>query len=296
MSTRAAVSANQLYDFSALPRRRPLRLPNDARVAFWAGVAVEHYAVDRPGMSIAPHSASFVPDPMNFGWRDYGLRVGIWRLADMFARFGVPVSALLNSDACRLYPEVIDEGRQRGWAWVAHGHNNNTIHQGLAVDDERELLREMTDTIRGSTGQQPRGWIGPVLTETYETPRLLRELGYTYVLDWCSDDQPFPLNVTPGPMISVPYSIELNDATLFVGRNMSGVDFERALIDQFDVLYEEASESARVMAVGLHPWIVGQPFRFKYLERAIEHIARRDGVWLATSDQIADWYLGQLRE
>jgi len=287
---------NELYGFSALPRRPRLELPNGARVALWVGLAVEHYAVDRPGMSIAPHAASFVPDPLNAGWRDYGLRVGIWRLADMFERHGLPVTALLNSDVCAAYPEVIEEGVRRGWAWVAHGHNNNRIHQGMSVDEERAALREMHETIRDATGREPRGWIGPVLTETFETPRLLRELGYTYLLDWCSDDQPFPLNVPGGPMISVPYSIELNDATMYLGRNLPGPDFEEAIVDQFEVLYEEGAESARVMAIGLHPFIVGQPFRFKYLERAIARIAGRDDVWFTTSDAIADWYLSRVEQ
>jgi allantoinase len=286
---------NELYDFSMLPRRPHLQLPNGARMAFWVGVAVEHYFIDRPGMSITPGSASFVPDPLNAGWRDYGLRVGIWRMSDIFQQHGVPMTALLNSDVCKHYPDVIAEGVRRKWEWVAHGHNNNLIHQGVSVDEERKLLQEMHATIRGATGSDPKGWIGPYLSETFETPNLLAELGYNHILDWCADDQPFPMNVKTGKMVSVPYSIEINDATLFLGRNLAGRDFEDLIVDQFETLYAESANSARVMALGLHPFITGQPFRSKYLERAIARIKKHEGVWFTTSGAIADWYVAQLK-
>jgi allantoinase len=282
---------NLLYSYSPMVRRPHLELPGGARVAFWVGLAIERYLVDKPGMSIGPHTASFKPDPLNFGWRDYGLRVGVWRMVELFERYSVPVTALLNSDVCTVYPEVIEEGVNRDWAWVAHGKNNNAIHQNISREEERAVLAEMTETIKKATGKQPTGWIGPVLTETFDTPELLQGLGYTYLLDWCSDDQPFPLNVPSGRMISVPYLLELNDATVFVGKNLPGADWEQALRDHFDVLYKEGVESARVMGLGLHPWIVGQPFRMKYLENAIAYITQHDDVWLTTSDDIADWYM-----
>ena len=242
---------NQLYDFSVLPRRPRLVLPNGAKMAFWVGVALEHYLIDRPGMSFTPGSATFVPDPLNAGWRDYGLRVALWRISDMFERHGVPITGLLNSDVCKLYPDVIAECVRRKWEWVAHGLNNNTIHQGLSVDEERKLLREMHATIRGATGSDPKGWVGPVLSETFETPNLLGELGYNHILDWCADDQPFPMNVKTGKIVSVPIlSKSMTLLSTSVGI-LAGQDFEDIIVDQFEILYGESATSARVMSMGL---------------------------------------------
>ncbi len=279
---------NKLYNYSPIVSRPKLSWPNGARVAFYIGLNVEHFEVDKPSTSIVPLTASFAPDPLNFGWRDYGARVGIWRMMDAFDRYGVRASVLLNADVCTHYPQIIEAGRKRNWAWLAHGKNNSTFQVGMALDDERKYLRDVVDTIAGATGQSIKGWLGPALTETFETPRLLKELGLTYVLDWCADDQPFALNV-PG-MMSVPYSIEINDITLFVGKSLSGEDFYRAVVDHFDQIYNESEDSGRVMALCLHPFVVGQAHRHKYLERALEYITRHQGVWLTTSDEIAAHY------
>jgi allantoinase len=285
---------NTLYSFSALPTRPPLRLPEGKRLAVYVVVAVERYSFDAPGMSIAPHAAHFKPDPINYGWRDYGPRVGIWRLMDLFERYGVPVTAALNSDACAAFPEIISEGNKRAWSWVTHGTRNNNVHQNMGADEESALLREITETITTATGQRPRGWIGPILSETFDTPRLLHGLGYDHVLDWgAADDQPFLLDQGGNSLVSVPYALELNDATLFVGRNFPGRDYEEALVDQFEVLYREGAGDARVMNISLHPWITGQAFRMKYLENAIAHIAGHEDIWWTTSDAITDWYLGE---
>jgi peptidoglycan/xylan/chitin deacetylase (PgdA/CDA1 family) len=158
----------------------------------------------------------------------------------------------------------------------------------MSVDDERAYLKEIVSTVSKSTGHQIKGWLGPALTETFNTPRLLKELGLTYVLDWCADDQPFPLAI-PG-MMSVPYSIEINDISMFVGKSMSGDAFYQAVVDQFDQLYKDGEQTGRVMALCLHPFIINQPFRHKYLEKALDYIAQHDGVWLTTSDDIAAHY------
>jgi allantoinase len=230
-----------------------------------------------------------VPDPLNFGWRDYGLRVGIWRMMDAFDKFGMRASVLLNADVCSRYPQIIEAGRKRNWAWLAHGKNNSTFEVGMAVEDERKYLKEVVGTIAGATGQAVKGWLGPALTETFETPRLLRELGLSYILDWCADDQPFALNV-PG-MISVPYSIEVNDISLCVGKSLSGADFCKTIIDHFDQVYKESEHSGRVMALCLHPFVASQPHRHKYLEQALDYISRQNDVWLTTSDEIAAHFI-----
>jgi peptidoglycan/xylan/chitin deacetylase (PgdA/CDA1 family) len=281
---------NQLYAYSPIIERPPLALPNGARVAFWVGLNIEHYEVDKPSTSIFGGTAALQPDPLNYGWRDYGTRVGIWRMMDLLDKHRMRASVLLNADVPERYPQIIREGSKRGWVWLAHGKNNSIFEANMSSDEERAYLTNVVETITKATGSQPKGWLGPALTETFNTPEILAELGLTYLLDWCGDDQPFPLNVKASRMISVPYSIEMNDVSLFVGKSLSGPDFAQMVMDQFDVLYEEGARSARVMCLALHPFIVNQPFRHKYLARALEHIASHEGVWLTTSDEIADWY------
>ena len=285
---------NQLYDYSAIIDRPRLELPNGARVAFWIGLNIEHYQVDKPSTSIFAGTASLQPDPLNYGWRDYGPRVGIWRMMDLLDKYHMRASVLLNSDVCDRYPRIIDEGKKRNWVWLAHGKNNSIFEAGMSLDEERQYLTDVVRTIAAATGQQPTGWLGPALTETFNTPELLAELGLTYLLDWNSDDQPFPLNVKAGRMISVPYSIEMNDVSQFVGKSLTPADFGQMVMDQFDVLYQEGAQSGRVMCLALHPFIINQPFRHKYLDKALGYIAGHDSVWFATSDEIADWYFANV--
>lgn len=279
---------NMLYDYSPIVSRPKIEWPNGARVAFYVGVNVEHYEVDKPSTSLYGGTAHFKPDPLNFGWRDYGVRVGIWRMMEALDRVGMRASVLLNSDVARLYPQIIAAGKARNWAWIAHGKNNSTFQTDMTEDEERRYLAEVVQTITEATGQQIKGWMGPGLTETFNTPRLVKELGINYVLDWNADDQPFALNI-PG-MMSVPYSVEINDGIMFLGKSLSGEDFYRMVVDQFDQLYKEGEHSGRVMAMALHPFIINQPFRHKYLEKALDYITSHEGVWLTTSDEIADHY------
>jgi peptidoglycan/xylan/chitin deacetylase (PgdA/CDA1 family) len=271
-------------------RRPRLELPEGARVAVWVGVNIEHYEPGKPAISIAPATTQLVPDPLNAGWRDYGPRVGLWRIADVLDRHGVQASVLLNSDVCELYPEIIEAGVERNWAWLAHGKNNSTWQTDMPLDYERRYLAEVVETIARHTGRHPRGWLGPFLTESVNTPDVLAELGLTYICDWCNDDQPYPFRVKRGRMISLPYAIEVNDVQLFLEKGLSGPDFHQAVVDQFDTLYENGEKTGQVMAIPLHPFLTGLPFRVKYLDSALEHIAAREQVWFATSDDIADWY------
>ena len=281
---------NALYSYSPIVDRPKLEWPDGKRLAFWLGVNIEHYEVDKPSTSLFAGTATLVPDPLNYGWRDYGVRVGIWRMIDAFDRLGLRASVALNADVCSRYPQIIEAGVRRNWAWLAHGKNNSTFQAFMTPDEERAYLTDVVDTIERATGMRPRGWLGPALTETLHTPEILAELGLTYVCDWCADDQPFPLDVKAGPMISVPYSIEVNDIPLFVGKSFSGEEYYQIVVDQFDQLYEEGATSGRVMCLALHPFIISQPFRHKYLVKALEYICSHDGVWKTTGDEIADWY------
>ncbi len=282
---------NPLYDYSPIIDRPPLSWPNGARLALYLGLNIEHYEIDKPSTSITAATAGLNPDPLNYGWRDYGPRVGVWRLMELLDSFGLRASVLLNSDVCERYPRIIEEGNKRNWVWLAHGNNNSTLPALLPADAEREMLTQMVETITKHTGRQPNGWMGPALNSSYQTLDILAELGLTYSLDFCADDQPFPMRVKSGRMITVPYTIEVNDITLFVGHSYSGPEFEQLVVDQFEELYRESEESGRIMAVAIHPFAVGQAFRAKYLARALDRVlGQHDDVWLPTTDEIAEWY------
>ena len=253
---------------------------------------MEHFELGVPSTSLNPATAALVPDPLNHGWRDYGLRVGFWRLLDTFDRHGIRPSVLLNADFADRYPQIIDAGRKRNWAWLAHGRNNSTLPTGMPVDEERAYLTDVVETIQRAVGRRPRGWLGPGLTETFQTPSLLAELGLSYVLDWTNDDQPYALNV-PG-MLSVPYSVELNDLALFTMQGLAGPQFVQVVEDQVAQLHADAAGSGRVFALAIHPFVTGQAFRANYLDKALEHIANHPGVWLTTSDEIAEHHLRSL--
>jgi allantoinase len=209
----------------------------------------------------------------------------------MLEDHGFRASAIVNTDVFDRYPQIIDAGRERGWAFVGHGQNNSRWHAGMERDEEREFLVALVGAFQSATGQAPRGWLGPALTSTMSTIELLAELGFDYSLDWANDDQPYRLNVPAGRLISLPYSSEVNDIPAFVLHHHTGEQFAQSVIDQFDVLYAEAADGLRVMGIGIHPFLVGQPFRAKHFASALAHIAGHDDVWLATSDEIAAWYL-----
>ncbi|TGB40339.1 polysaccharide deacetylase family protein [Mycolicibacterium peregrinum] len=272
------------FAYSPITERQPIRWPGGARVAVYIGLNVEHFLVDRPSTSIWPGTAELTPDALNYGWRDYGARVGIWRTIDALDRHGIRPSALLNTAVIEHHPQIVAAGVERNWAWLAHGQTNSILHTGLAVDEERRILTSIADDIADATGRRPQGWMGPGLTETAHTPELLAELGFRYVLDWTNDDQPYPLTV-PG-MLSVPYSVELNDLLIF-GKGFTGGEFVQMVIDQYEQLHADSAISGRVMALALHPFVIGQPFRHKYFDQVLQFLAAQPDVWLTTSDEIA---------
>jgi peptidoglycan/xylan/chitin deacetylase (PgdA/CDA1 family) len=275
---------NTLYDYSPITERPAIQWPSNKKVAFYVGLNIEHFLLDRPSTSTWPGTADLVPDALNYGWRDYGARVGIWRTMAALDRHHIRASVLLNSDVAHHYPQIIKAGVERDWAWLAHGRTNSTLHTNLTEDEERKELTEIIDTITAATGSRPRGWMGPGLTETLNTPKLLAELGLNYVLDWTADDQPFRLNV-PG-MLSVPYTVELNDLGIFKGT--TGPEFVQMIKDQYEVLRAEGD--GRVLPLALHPFVTGQAFRAKYLDQALAFLAAQPDVWLTTSDKIAEHY------
>lgn len=281
------------FPFSPIVDRPPLRLPNGAHVAVWVIPNVEHFLFDRPSTPITHATLQFVPDVLNYSWRDYGARVGIWRLMEIMERYGVKGTAALNSDVCKYYPRIIEAGNQLNWEWMGHGTNNSVMLNKQSEEEERALIADVLETITKGTGRAPRGWLSPALTETHRTLDILAENGIEYVGNWVNDDQPYPMKVRKGSMYSIPYSVEINDIPAFLDLHRSPEDFSRMICDQFDVLYEEGSKNGRVMSICLHPFLIGHPHRSKYLAKAFEHITSHDKVWLATGSEIIDHYKKQ---
>jgi peptidoglycan/xylan/chitin deacetylase (PgdA/CDA1 family) len=286
----SAPQENARFDFSPITERTPWRLPNGARVAVWVIPNIEHFRIDRRSTSIAAVGAHLVPDVLNYSWRDYGNRVGVWRMMEVMEKYGVQGTAALNADVCERYPQIIKAGNELEWEWMGHGENNSTFLNPNTEEDERALIGRVASTIARATGRKPRGWLSPALTETFNTPDLLAEAGFDYVANWCNDEQPYPMKVKTGALYSIPYSIEVNDITAFLDHHQTPEEFGRMICDQFDGLYETDAASPRVMAIALHPMLIGQPFRSVHFDRALRHIAQRREVWFAKGGDIIDCY------
>jgi allantoinase len=276
---------NELYTYEPIVDRPPLLLPHGKKLAFYVGLNVEHRHIDGPAFVFGEKA---VPSPLHHGRFDYGARVGIWRLLDLFDEVGLRASAITNSEVCSRYPQIVEAGVERGWAWIAHGKTNSVEQSGMTIEQEEKYLKEMVAQYDAALPARPRGWLGPGLTETFETPRILAEFGFRYLLDWCCDDQPFTL--AKHGLISVPYSLEVNDVVMWMA-TLSGAQYEEMVLDQFEILMDGAQTSGMIMALPLHPFVTGQPHLFKYLRRVLRTICSNKDVWLTTSDEIADHYL-----
>jgi peptidoglycan/xylan/chitin deacetylase (PgdA/CDA1 family) len=288
---RSLPQEHRRFPYSAIVDRPRLEWPNGARVAVWVIPNIEHFLFDRPSSSIIQSTRGFVPDVLNYSWRDYGVRIGIWRMMEVMEKYGIKGTVALNSDVCRHYPRIIEAGKALRWEWMGHGINNSTVINEQPEDEERQIITSVLDTITESTGTRPRGWLSPALTESHRTLDILAAAGIGYVANWVNDEQPYRMRVASGEMLSLPYSVELNDYTAFLEQGLSGEDFAQVIRDQFDVLYEDGAKTGRVMSICLHPFLVGHPHRSKHFAEALAHITSRLDVWLATGSEIADWHI-----
>ena len=293
------------YDYVPIIDREPFKLPDGARVAVMPYINIEHFPADIPGTALIPGTQGFSPDPLNYGWRDYGNRVGLWRMMELMDKVGMRGTVCLNSEIIREYPRIIEEGMARDWAFIGHGINNapaNFIgnapdgqggHNPLDEEKERSIISTVCKTMEEALGRKTKGWLSPFLTHTDNTPKILEENGVEYLCDFTADDHPFRFNTPKDNLIAVPYTVELNDIPAFLNLGVSSEAFGDMIVDQFDVLYEEGATNARCMPICLHTFHVGQPNKFKHLKRAFEYIAGHDDVLLTTGDDINDWYREQ---
>ena len=279
--------------YSAIVDRPPLKLPQGGRIAVWTIVNVEEWSIERPMPRTVlppPFGQPLLPDLPNWSWHEYGMRVGFWRLVEVLERFGVKATFAVNGSVCRSYPRVAGAAKDAGWEFMGHGYVQRPMHH---VEDQPAAIRDTLEAIREFTGKAPRGWESPGLTETPETIDHLAAAGIEYVADWVVDDQPCRIETASRPVVSIPYTVEMNDISMMAIQHHPSEEWLRRGIDQFDRLYAEGERSARVMAISVHPYISGVPHRIGYLEKLYKHVTARPGVMLWTGGQILDWYVSQ---
>ena len=260
------------YPYSAITQRADYSWPEGQRLAVYIALNLEHFAFGEGiGAELAPGGPQ--PDVLNYAWRDYGNRVGVWRLLDVFNQLELPVALLVNSTIYDYCPEVVAAFRDRNDEIVAHGRTNSERQSTLSETEEAALIAETTQVITHHESHAPQGWLGPWIAQSLLTPDLLHEAGYTYLLDWCHDDQPIWFNTRQGRILSVPYPQEVNDIPAIIARKDSPTEFAAMIVDHFDEMLEQSTLQPLVFGIALHPYIVGQPFRLRHLRRARHHIA-----------------------
>ena len=285
-----------LVPYSPIPHRPPLRWPNGARVALWVVPNIEHYEyLPRFVRTRDPWPRSPHPDVLGYAQRDYGNRVGLWRLFDVTDELGIRCTVSLNMAVIQHFPSILEAMEKRGWELMSHGIYNTRYHWDFTGDEERAAMLESREIHRQLTGREQRGWFSPAITNTLRTFDLAAECGYDYVADLYHDDQPFPLKVRSGRLISMPYSVELNDVIVH-RRGEEVAEFAQAVRDYFDTVYEEGAEQGRVMCIALHPYWVGQPHRIRAFRSVMEYILSHPGVWITTGAEITDWFNAHHRE
>jgi allantoinase len=274
------------YPYSPIDSRPVYDWPGGKRLAIYNAINLEWFSFGEGlGAELAPGGPQ--PDVLNYSWRDYGNRVGVFRLAELFTELKLPVSLIVNSSMVEHAPQAI--AAFPGAEIVGHGRSNSERQGTLSENDERALIADSKATIEKYYGASPRGWLGPWISQSPVTPDLLQEAGFNYLLDWCHDDQPVWMTTRKGRILSVPYPQELNDIPQIVARKREGVEFADMIVDAFDVMFEESAKRPLVMGIALHPYLVGWPHRFKHLKRALNHIVRGsdDRIWFTTAGEIA---------
>ena len=281
---------HERFDYSPIASRRPWKLPKGARIAVWTIVNVEEWSIEK-GMPrqylTSPQGVAVMPDVPNWAWHEYGMRVGFWRLHEALTRRKIPVTTAINAHVCEAYPAVAQAMLDARWEFMGHGVVQGAMH---LLPDQRAAIRQSIQLLRDFTGKAPRGWLGPGLTETWETLDLLAEEGIEYVSDWVNDDQPYEIKTTAGALVSIPYTLELNDIPMMVIQHHTSEEWLTRCKDQFDRLYAEGAVNPRVMALAVHPYISGVPHRIKYFEAVYDYIAQHEGVWLTTGEDICAWH------
>ena len=276
--------------FSAIVDRPPLRLLDGVRLVVWPIVNLEVWEIERPmarQVLPAPTGVSLVPDVPNWSWHEYGMRVGVWRFFSAFDRYGIQPTLSINAGVTEIYPRVAEAALERGWEFMGHSYVQMPIHR---VKNQRAMIAKSLGTLEKFTGKRPVGWLGPGLTETYETPDLLAQAGIRYIGDWLYDDEPTEIRTKHGPLVTLPYTAELNDIPMMIVQHHRAEEFLARATHQLDRLYSESAQRAKILSFAIHPYISGVPHRIGYLEAFLEYARRLPGVVFWTGERILEWY------
>lgn len=275
------------FPYSPIVRRPKLVWPRNARVALWVIPNIEVFALDERMQT----GSGKIPEVPVYCTRDYGARVGVWRIIEVLKHYGIRGTVALNSEACDAYPQIIEESTKLGWEFMGHNQSNTRRLNQILAEDERRVIHDSLVRIEKATGKKPVGWLSSGLQETWNTLDYLVEEGCRYVADWVNDDQPYVMNINGKQLVSIPYSFEINDIPAFVEHHRTAEEFADMIRRQFKVLYREGALSGQVMAIAVHPYIIGMPHRIDALSSALEFICAHEGVWLTTGAEIVDHYL-----
>jgi len=280
-----------LYDYLPLDDRPVITWPGGARLAFWVAPNIEYYELNPP--PTPARSAWFrpLPDVLNFGLRDYGNRAGVWRMFEVLDAHSVRASISLNVALCDHFPDIAKAMADRGWEFFSHGVYNTRYLYHMDEAQERALIRDVKASVLKYSGQTLDGWLSPALSNTVRTLDLLAEEGVKYTLDLLHDDQPTPIKVRSGRLVSIPYSLEVNDWTALHVAQATPREYVETCKLQFDRLYAEGAENGRVLCLPLHPFLLGLPHRVDALDEVLAYVMSHAGVWHATGREIASWYL-----
>ena len=282
--------------YSAIVDRPKLRLPKGERVIVWTIVNLEVWDISRAmarQVLPPPTGVTTLPDVPNWSWHEYGMRVGFWRFHALYERLRVKPTLAINARVCADYPRVAQACKDSGWEFMGHSYEQGPIHN---EKDQPAMIKRALDTIQAFTGKPAVGWLGPGLTETLDTPEHLAAAGVRYIGDWVHDEEPTEIRTANGPLITLPYSMETNDISVMLVQHHEAPYWTQKCVDTFDRLYQEGAERPKIMAIAIHPYISGQPFRIKYLEQVYDYVNRFSGVLHWNGEQILDWYLGTRKE
>lgn len=295
MTDHVGRSVRDRIAYAPIHRRPRLELPGKARVAVWTIVNVENWspagAMPRTVLP-PPMGKPLLPDVPNWAWHEYGMRIGFWRFLETLTTRGLKATYAVNGSACELYREACDAAHAAGWDFMGHGYVQKPTH---TVENQVEAIAQTIQAIKEITGRPPRGWESPGMTETDDTIDLLAEAGIEYVADWVLDEQPVSIKTRAGDIVSVPYTVEINDVVLSAVQQQPSDEIFRRGKDQFDRLYLDGAQAPRVMAISIHPYLTGVPHRIKYLEMLYDYILCYEGVVMWTGAEILDWYKSQIK-
>jgi allantoinase len=283
-----ALKSHGRYKYAAIHRRPDYAWPGRKRLAVYLGFNIEHFDFGAGlGAALGPKSPE--PDVLNYAWRDYGNRVGVWRCLELFDDLKLPAAAIINTALYDDCPEIIEACVKRGDEIVGHGHTNSDRQSEMDEAAEKGLLISCRERISKESGQDISGWLSPWISESHHTPDLLAETGYRYTLNWAHDDQPTKFATRSGKTLwSIPYPQELNDIPMIIARQMDGRDFADMIVDNFDEMLKQCEDQPLVMGIALHPYLVGQPYRLRHLRRALQHLKRTSTkkTWFTTPGAI----------